>query len=47
MIIRLLSIYIYVFMEAQNAQPFSLECTEVKLLILSNFDCKFQILKHL
>ena len=25
-------------MEAQNAQPFSLECTKVKFPILDNFD---------
>ena len=28
----------YLFMKAQNALPFSLECTKVKLLILNNFD---------
>ena len=38
MIIRLLPTYIHLFMDAQNAQPFSLECTKVKLLILNNFD---------
>ena len=37
MIIRLLPTYIYFFIEAQNAQHFSLECTKVKLLILNNF----------
>ena len=31
MIIRPLPTYIYLFMKAQNAQPFSLECTKVKL----------------
>ena len=34
----LLPTYIYLFMEALNAQPFSLECTKVKRLILNNFD---------
>ena len=45
MIIRLLPIYIYLFIEAQNAQPFSLECTKVKLLILllNNFGPIIQI----
>ena len=38
MIIRLQPTYIYLFMEAQNAQPFSLECTKEKLLILKNID---------
>ena len=37
MIIRLLATYIYLFIEAQKAQTFSLECTKVKLLILNNF----------
>ena len=38
MIIRLLPTYMYLFIEAQNAQPFSLECTKVKLLKLDNFE---------
>ena len=37
MIIRLLPTYIYLFMEAQNAQPFHSN-TKVKLLILNNFE---------
>ena len=41
MIIRLLPTYIYFFMEAQNAQPFSIECIKAKLLILNNFGFKY------
>ena len=37
MIIRLLLTYIYLIMEAQNMQPFSLKCTKEKLLILNDF----------
>ena len=40
MTIRLLPTYIYLFMEAQNAKSFSLECTKVKLLLLNNFGYK-------
>ena len=47
MIIRLLPTYVYLFMEAQNAQPFSLECTKEKLLILNNFDLSSQKINQL
>ena len=37
MIIRLLPTYIYLFMEAQNAQPMHSNVQKVELLILNNF----------